>query len=205
MSTIKLDLSRSVPKQLDQGKKVVTMSKVVMTGTQPLIDLLDTANIGLTDLQAAVLEARQGSVQASAALRAGAKSQVLAYGNLANHVQTVSEGDTSFILSTGYGVRASRVPYPPLEPPIDVRTRINGTPGQVTVSWKTVFGARNYEVQYTTDLSGATGWTSAPQMSGAGRLNVEGLTSGAKYAFRVRACANAMPGPWSGPVQQLAP
>lgn len=106
------------------------MSKLVMTGAQPLIDLLDTANTDLTDLQAAALETRQASVQASSALRAGAKSQILAYGNLANHVQTVSDGDASFILSTGYGVRATRTPYPPLEPPLDVRTRINGTPGQ---------------------------------------------------------------------------
>lgn len=55
------------------------------------------------------------------------------------------------------------------------------------------------------DLTGATGWVSAPEMSGATLLNVSDLTSGTRYALRVRGCANSAPGPWSGPVQQLAP
>ncbi len=86
-----------------------------------------------------------------------------------------------------------------------MRTRINGTPGRIIMSWKSVLGARNYEVQYTTDLTGATGWVNADSMAGAPRLNVDGLTSGTRYALRVRACGNGAPGPWSGPVQQLAP
>jgi hypothetical protein len=42
-------------------------------------------------------------------------------------------------------------------------------------------------------------------MAGGTRLNVDGLTSGTRYALRVRACGNGIPGPWSSPVQQLAP
>ncbi len=56
------------------------------------------------------------------------------------------------------------------------------------MSWKRVLGARNYEVQYTTDLSGVTGWTDAAEMSGGTRLNVDGLVSGTRYAC---ACAPA--------------
>jgi hypothetical protein len=65
--------------------------------------------------------------------------------------------------------------------------------------------ARNYEAQETTDLTGATGWESAEEMPSATKLSFEGLTSGTKYAFRVRAWGNGMPGPWSTPVQQMAP
>ncbi|MBA3607468.1 MAG: fibronectin type III domain-containing protein [Chthoniobacterales bacterium] len=104
-------------------------------------------------------------------------------------------------LSTGYGVRANPAPYPPFGPVFG----IHGTPGRVVLTWQGEPGARSYEVQYTTDLSGATGWTSAPEMPGAARLNVDNLVSGTRYAFRIRACGNAAPGPWSSPVQQMAP
>ena len=33
------------------------------------------------------------------------------------------------VFLTGSGVRSTPSPYPPFEPPIDVRTRINGLPG----------------------------------------------------------------------------
>jgi hypothetical protein len=66
-------------------------------------------------------------------------------------------------------------------------------------------GARWSAVQYTTDLTGATGWTDAPKMSGKTKLAINGLTSGTKYAFHVRACGNAAPGPWSVIIIQLAP
>jgi len=60
-----------------------------------------------------------------------------------NSVQTVSEGSAAFILSTGYGVRASRTAWPPFEPPIDLRTRINGTaPRPRTHHDFKLFGAR---------------------------------------------------------------
>ena len=39
-------------------------------------------------------------------------------------------------------------------------------------------------------------------MAGGRSLAVDDLTSGTKYAFRVRACGNGTPGPWSGSVQQ---
>jgi hypothetical protein len=42
-------------------------------------------------------------------------------------------------------------------------------------------------------------------MSGKTKLAINGLTSGTKYAFHVRACGNAAPGPWSVIIIQLAP
>lgn len=177
-----------------------------MTGTQPLIDDLDASNVDLTAKIAAAQTARQAARQAQAAMEASAKAQKGSYTALGNEVNNVAQGSASFVLSTGYGVRAKAVPFPPIDhAPTDVRTQMNGAPGNVIISWKGVRGARNYEVQYTTDLTGATGWVSAPAMAGGSKLTVGGLTSGTKYAFRVRACGKGTPGPWSGPVQQLAP
>jgi hypothetical protein len=154
----------------------------------------------------AVAEARSAASQSTAALHASAKAQRDAYGNLAGHVNTVADGSDTFILSTGYEVRATPTPRPPLtEAPSDVRTRINGVPENVLLLWKGLSGARNYEVQYTTDLSGVTGWINVPETPGATRLNVEGLVSGTKYAFRVRGLSTGQPGPWSIPVPQMAP
>jgi hypothetical protein len=206
MMIVKLNLSARIPDQLDQGKNVAAMSREVMTGTQPLIDDLDTANTDLQTKQAAAIEARSAAVQASAALRASAKTQRGAYGNLAGHVNTVADGSDAFVLSTGYEVRAKPSPRPPLtEAPSNVRTQINGVPGNVLVLWQGLSGARNYEVQYTTDLSGATGWNNVPETPGNTRLTVGSLVSGTKYAFRVRGLSNGQPGPWSSPVPQMAP
>lgn len=206
MNILKLDLPNSFPKQAEQGEKVATMSATVITGPNPLITNLTTTNTDLVAKMGAAQTARQGSRQAQAALVASAKAQKTAYIALGNEVNNLAQGDAAFVLSTGFAVRSKATPYPPLEhAPTEVRTTINGAPGRVILAWKGVVGARNYEAQSTTDLTGATGWVTAPSMAGSGKLPIDGLTSGTKYAFRVRACGNGTPGPWSGPVQQMAP
>lgn len=206
MSAVKLNLSQSVPIQIDQGKNVVTMSQEVMTGPEPVIDALNTSNISLTAKQVAVNEARSTLVTAYAEMRAEAAAQRTAYGNLGALVQTDSAGEATYITSRGFGIRSSGTPIPPIDTaPANLRTRVNGVPGQVLFSWKGLSGARNYEAQKTSDLTGATGWESAIEMPSGAKLTFEGLTSGTKYAFRVRAWGNGMPGPWSTPVQQMVP
>ena len=112
-SELKLDLPTLVPAKIDQGKNVVTMSKVVMTGEQPLIDGLEMTTAQTATAYATAITARQTSVQATAALNATSVAQKKAYGLLADHVSVLAEGDASFILSTGYGVRNTPAPYPP--------------------------------------------------------------------------------------------
>ncbi len=89
--------------------------------------------------------------------------------------------------------------------PDKLSTRVNGVPGVINLSWGKVQYARNYEVQTTTDLSGATGWTSQTAMPSAAKLDITGLVTGTKYALRVRAWGNGMPGPFSSLCQQMAP
>jgi hypothetical protein len=206
MSQVKLNLSASIPKQIDQGTKVANMTKLVITGTEPLIVALELANGDLAAKQLAALTARQNYNQAYTELYASAQTQRTAYGNVGGLVQSNSGGDASFIQSCGLDVRASASPYGPIgTAPTKLRTRVNGTPGRILLSWAGVSGARLYEVQSSTDLSGATGWTSAAEMPSATKLGVEGLSSGTKYALRVRALGKGLPGPWSSLVQQMAP
>ncbi|MGI9087395.1 MAG: fibronectin type III domain-containing protein [Chthoniobacterales bacterium] len=204
-SIIKLNLPSSVAQRIDQGGKVVTMSKTVLTGTQPLIDALDTANTNLATLQAAALQAKQASAQAFAAVQAAGKVQAQTYGNLANHVSTVSEGDASFILSTGYGVRATPAPVPSPTAPDLLRARMGKDPGTILVQWKAVIGAKVYAAEYSTDLSGTGTFTAVDETPSAARLLLSGLESGTVYLIRVCALANGYPGPFAAPVQQMAP
>ena len=202
---IKLNLPTQIAKAVDQGSKVVTMSKVALPGTQPLIDTLDTANNNLGTLQATAIQTRQASKQASAALRAAAKAQAMAYGNLANHVAVLSGGSASFILSTGYGVRATPAPVPSPGAPEHLRARMGKDKGTIVVQWKTVIGAKVYALEYSTNLTGEGEWTAADETPSAGRLDVSGLDSGTVYLIRVCALANGLPGPFATPVQQMAP
>lgn len=66
-------------------------------------------------------------------------------------------------------------------------------------------GAWNYAAQYTTDLSGATGWTDVPETTGKTKLAIGGLTSGIRYAFRLRPLNGGAVGPWSATIVQMAP
>ena len=165
---------------------------------------LNTANADLTTKHDAALESRQAMNEAFAVLKAAAKVQRTAFGNLGGLVQTNSDGDETYILSCGYGVRSSGTSNPPVvDPPYALRTKVNGTPGTVYFSWTAPAGAQFFEVQYTTDLSGETGWTGSGAMPSASKTSFDGLTSGSRYAFRVRAWGNGRPGPWSTPVQQM--
>ena len=204
MSKVKTNLSRSIPTQIDQGKNVATMSSVVMPPASPLIVLLQSANTDLEAKHAAVMEARQGLNEAHSGMRQSADTQRTAFNNLAGLVQTDSNGDATYIMSCGYGVRSNGTPAPSVEdPPLDLRTKVNGIPGRVLFSWSAPVGARYYEAQSTTDLAGETGWVTAGEMPSRTNIDFEGLTSGTRYAFRVRAWGNGLPGPWSSPVQQM--
>lgn len=61
-----------------------------------------------------------------------------------NNVETVAGDSTAFTLSTGYGVQASRTPYPPLQPaPSTCATASAGH--RMILNGKAVIGARNYD------------------------------------------------------------
>ncbi len=94
---IKLNLPAAIPAKIDQAKKVVTMSKEVMTGEQPLIDALLTTNTILATKQDEAMAARQASVQATAALKAASTDQTNAYSTLADHVSVLADGDATLL------------------------------------------------------------------------------------------------------------
>lgn len=205
MMITKSNLSPSIPVQIEQGQNMAARSRATLAGPQPLVDDLDAKTATLAEKQAAALSARAASAQATADVVTAAGEQRVSVGNLAAHVNTVADGNYGVIRGCGFEVRSSAMPKPPLDvPPGDLATSVNGVPRRVYVTWKGVAGARNYEVQHTKDLSYASGWETLPETPGKTRAEVNGLDSGTKYAFRVRALGNGAPGPYCSPIQQVA-
>lgn len=204
MSQVARNLSQSIAIQIEQGVNAASMSGTAMGPTEPTVVALNTTNSDLNAKQAALLEAVQTTREARSSLRAAAKAQRVAFGNLGTRVQLQSDGDETYILSCGFGVRSSGTPNPPVvDPPTALKTKVNGSSGKVYFSWTAPTGAQFFEVQSTTDPTGAAGWTTAPEMPSASKTTIENLTSGTRYSLRVRAWGNGQPGPWSTPVQQM--
>ena len=75
--------------------------------------------------------------------------------------------------------------------------------GTCNLNWKPVKNSKNFVVEFSADPITATSWTQAglPTKS---TFTVTGLTSGAKYWFRVAAVGTQGPGPWSDPATARA-
>ena len=132
MSQVAQNLSQSIPKQIEQGANAASMSGTQMGPTEPTVVALNTSNSDLSAKQAALLEAVQTTREARSSVRIAAKAQRVAFGNLAARVQVQSEGDETYILSCGFGIRSSGAPNPPVvDPPAALKTKVNGTPGNV--------------------------------------------------------------------------
>jgi hypothetical protein len=205
MGKAKRKLPRAIAKQIDKAQVAVTGSRKVLPGTQPLIDALDVATDDLGAKQMRVLKLRKQGIGATLDLHVSERQVAYAYGVLAGFVETFSGGDEGFIVTAGFDTWATRSAASSLGVPTSLRMEIGNLPEVVLLIWKRVHGARLYQVQYTTDLTGATGWIDAPAMTGKTRLSIGGLSSGTRYAFRVRACGNGVPSPWSVSIVQLAP
>jgi hypothetical protein len=114
------------------------------------------------------------------------KLKVLAIvSTLRAYVQTTTLGDMMKILSSGFDVRG-HVVVNVLDPPSNVRVGFGKVPGQLIVRWAGVPHRTGYKVQISEALPGPPVWTDAPNGdTGKVRLEVDGLTPGKIYLFRV--------------------
>lgn len=120
------------------------------------------------------------------------------------YVETTSGGEAAKILSSGLGVRGAPTPIGPLPQVEGLDAIIGDAEGQLTLRWKSVRGAKTYEVQCCTDPITVAGWAGVGLPTKA-TLIVTGLTSGTRCWFRVRAIGTAGPGPWSDPCVKTVP
>lgn len=123
------------------------------------------------------------------------------------YVDTTSGGDLAKILSAAFEVQAGATPTTSMEKPYDVSATMGDNPGEIDVSCHSVPKTRSYiiEMRGHSDVAAPGSWTQA-KISGRSSATIAGLTSGMKYAFRIRALGpNDLESPWSDEIICMAP
>ncbi len=124
-----------------------------------------------------------GKIQ-KALMRIALKDLMAALKTMLGYVQSVSEGDETMILSSGFDVKRPRVPVGILPPPANVRTVFGEVPGEIILRWAGVKNKLVYKVQIN-DTPGSEDTWKDYTYTGKVRIVVTGLITDRMYAFRV--------------------
>lgn len=206
MSLIKLGLNTlSVPDKIQFGRQIVQ----AMTGNPnfptptPALPVLttgsDTLETAFNDAQAA----RQAAKAKTSVQDDNAAELDWIITQLANYVESASDGDKSKIESAGFSLRNPPLPIGELPAPTDLQVLPNEHAGSADISWKSAYGARAFTVERAPDAPnlvwGVIGNSTKKQAS------FNSMVSGTKYWFRVSAIGSAGQSAWSDPVPLFAP
>jgi hypothetical protein len=124
---------------------------------------------------------------------------------LAAYVESVAGDNEQMILSAGLDVRAPAVPSTDVPPAPEGFTATAGDrDGEIDLSWDPVDGAKSYAIDKSPDPAAANTWTHAG-ISTRSSYTIDGLTSGARYWFRVAAVNGNGQSGWSDPAIKFAP
>lgn len=120
------------------------------------------------------------------------------------YVELQSGGDPVLIQQVALPVKNPSLKLPPLAPPIGLRTDLNGVPGNISIRWETVAGARSYLLERSVVLpDGERNWSL--MRVGPSQARLTDLVVGTRYAFRVAAVGGAGGrSPWSPEVERVA-
>ena len=138
------------------------------------------------------------------ALRTALEENLIARGS---YVDTASGGDLAKILSAAFEVQADATPTTSMEKPYDISATMGDNPGEIDLSCHAVPKTKSYiiEMRQHSDTAAPGPWTQV-KISGRSSATLTGLTSGTKYAFRIRALGpNDLESPWSDEVTCMAP
>lgn len=115
---------------------------------------------------------------------------------LAAYVQTTSNGDEAIILSSGFDVNKKPSPVGQLEKPENLIVRQGANKGSVVISCDVVPNANFYEFQYTlAPVTDETVWVL--RTTTKHKMQVDELTSGKQYTFRVAGAGSDPSRVWS--------
>jgi hypothetical protein len=207
MSKPKLDLKSKTPLQkVQKAEDLVTATTGnanFPTPTPPLATLTakaDAVSAAFSEREAAknTLDQKQTALETAEAELDAALVSFSAY------VESASGGDAAKILSSGLAVKGQASPIGPMPQVDGLDSTIGDAEGRVNLRWSPVKGAKTYEVQTCPDPITAGGWKAAGLPTKAS-LILNGLPSGGRCWFRVRAIGSAGPGPWSDPAVKTVP
>ena len=208
MSKIKLNFSRlSLTDKIAKARQIVT----ALTGHATLktpSPTLATVTAAIDDLEAAntaTLAARQEAKARTTDQQNKEDILTRLMTQLAAYVESAAGDDEMLIQSVGMDVRATGSPISDITaPPANLAASAGDRDGEIDLSWDTLAGARSYLIEKSADPPTATGWSHAAA-STRSRTTIEGLTSGARYWFRVAAINQHGPSGWSDPAMKIAP
>jgi Fibronectin type III domain len=197
MELIKANISRLKADDL-LGKAKYVVGKMTGNASFPSpVPSLATISAAQVALETAIAAAQSGAHEAIANknIRAGILRDML--GKLARYVNSVAGGDLSMALSSGFEEAKGHEPIVKLEASQELRGRMSDFKGQVVLRWKTVRGARMYQVYMSTgDPNDSKSWE-VVGVSSRTTHSVSDLDSGKFYSFRVTALGAAGEGPAS--------
>lgn len=123
---------------------------------------------------------------------------------LGNYVFNTSGGDATQINSSGFSTRdVPAGPIGPLGAPEAFVVLGGDAAGIVNLSWKKLRGAKSYIIQRAVDAPSLV-WDYSITSTKT-KFEMDGLTSGTKYWFRVAASAAASQGDFTEPMAKFAP
>ncbi|MBI5684245.1 MAG: fibronectin type III domain-containing protein [Verrucomicrobia bacterium] len=125
------------------------------------------------------------------------------YGFLAARVELESRGNDAPMVGAGFKLRGVRTAAQLPAAPQGLHATIGDWPGRIDLSWDGMDNARSYVVEMSTE--GPSGGWKQTRISARSSCTIKELASGTKYWFRVAAIGTAGQGPWSNPVQKMAP
>lgn len=121
------------------------------------------------------------------------------------YVETKTEGDPALIPISGFAVKApTSVPIGPLPRPQGVKAQMGTYPGQIKVSCTAIKGTQSYLYECRPHEESGQAWQQV-KVSTKSRVEIEGLISGKRYAFRIAAVGAAGQSPWSDEAVSMAP
>jgi Fibronectin type III domain len=208
MARIKINFrGLSIPEKLSRAKQIIN----ALTGNpnfpapQPTLAQIDAATGALETAAANTQAARAAAKTATSVQEQKEEALDQMMTQLGGHIESVSGGDETKILSAGMDVRDTGTPGsdPPSLPQAVALTEGDHA-GELDTHWDRVSNARSYVIQLSQDPPTQTSWQQAKVVARS-QATLDGLTSGTRYWVRVAAVnANGQSG-WSDPATKIAP
>jgi hypothetical protein len=165
----------------------------------PWISLLDYKQ-AIAGFKAALAEAKTGDRRAIAKKNALRQSALRMHAGLGAYAATVSNGDLTMFLLSGFQARRPWTKSRQAAAPKLAVRAVEILSGVVRVKFWRVPTGRRYELRYGLSAAAPESWTSQTTQS-TRSIFISNLTPEAQYTFLVRAFNTLGPGPWSEPLR----
>lgn len=204
MKRIKIGLDKLKPsdllaKAIDVETKL-TANPVFTTPVPPLVDLAAAS----AELESRITASNMGDRSAIERRKEQEKEVRYILRKLGSYVQLTSETDSD-ILSSGFGLSKTPAPIASMSRPAALKAMRSDMEGRVTLTWNVVRGSNQYIVEISSQdpINQTAEWVHTAYTSRSSH-QIDNLTPGKYYWFRVRALGTSGMSPYSDPAVVMA-